>query len=517
MDPRRPAIVVLIVLTALLAACDTGGDVQGEGLQGDGGGQPGEDTVVAAISAAPDQLDPHLTTASSSFTVNEQIYETLVQTTGDLEDPVYEPELATGWETSQDGLTWTFELREGVTFHNGEAMTAEDVVFSLERVMDEETGAANRYRTAAIDTVTAVDEATVRLELSRPAPNLLANLANGGLAIVEPSTVEDGSIESRPVGTGPFEFAERESGSHVDLAAYQDHWDGAPEIDGVRFRFISEASTALTELQTGSIDWTDNIPPQDITSILDSDDLESASVPSTDYWYLAYNHAREPFDDPRVREALTIGFDRRSVREGAMFDAARTLQTAIPSFSFWHSDYAPWEVDRERARQLLEEAGVEDLSVGLMVSNEFPQTVRAAEVLASEWARIGVDVEIQVEEFPTWLSRNGESDFDIKLLGWVGNVDPNDYYFSQHVTDGDNNTQGYSNQQVDRLLQQARTETDRQRRKQLYDRAARIIVDEQSYVYLYTTDIVQAWRPRLDGYTVRTDGQILFEDVTLDG
>ena len=532
----RKLPLLLLALAMLASACSGGGEaVEGEGLEdapddvAAGGGTAGETsaeagtaaegepatggTIVAAISAEPDQLDPHLTTASPSFTINENVYDTLVQTTTELD---FEPALATEWETSEDQLTWTFTLREGVTWHDGAEFTADDVVYSLERVMDEETGAANAFRLATVESVTAPDATTVEIALTDPSPNLLANLSNKGLAIIRQESVEDGTIESNPIGTGPFMFEEYTQGSSIRLSANPDYWGEGPFVEGVEFRFISEPTTAMTAVQTGEVDWTDNIPPQNIESVLSDDTLESGSVPSTDYWYIAYNMEREPFDDPLVREALSYGFDRGSVTEAARFGAATVNQTAIPEQSVWYHEYAPYEHDPEQAQQLLDEAGVTDLSFSILVSDEFPESVQAAQVLEAQWGEIGVQLEIESVEFATWLDRNAASEFDAKLLAWLGNIDPDDFYYSQHHSEGSNNTQNYANPQLDELLDAARIEPNMDERKALYDQVAEIVVDDNSYVYLYNPDIVQAWQPTLTGYEVRADGEIRFNEARLE-
>ena len=139
----------------------------------------------------------------------------------------------------------------------------------------------------------------------------------------------------------------------------------------------------------------------------------------------------------------------------------------------------------------------------------------AAQVIASQLGEVGIDVEIETLDFATWLARQSEGDFDAFYLGWLGNLDPAAYYQEQHQTDGPNNYQGYSNPQVDQLLQQGATETDQDARKQVYDQAAQIIVDDVSYLYLYNPDVVHAWAPGLSGYTIRADKAINFEDVEL--
>jgi peptide/nickel transport system substrate-binding protein len=512
--------VVLAVLALAAAACDQGEDVDvgaepTDGTEPAGTEQAAEGSVlVAAISGEPDQLDPHLTTAYPSFQVLENVYDTLVQPDLELQ---FEPALATDWETSEDGLVWTFDLREGVTWHSGREFTAEDVVYSYERIMDEEVGAANAFRFAAVSEVRAVDDLTVEIELDQPSPNLLANLGGfKGMAIVDRESVEGDTIATEPVGTGPFMFSSYVSGSHIVLEANPDYWGDGPNVDGVEFRFIPEGTVAMTNLRGGQVDWTDNIPAVEIADVLEQDELEAEAVAGNDYWYFALNNAREPFDQVDVRRALAFGFDREQVTEAAKFGAATVNETAIPEGSFWYRDYAPYSDDPDEARQLLSDAGVTDLEIDLMVTDEFEETIQAAQVLESQWGEIGVTTDIRVLDFAGWLDEQGQGNFDAFLLGWLGNIDPDDFYYAQHHCDGNFNFHGYCNAEVDELLDEARTETDEGARKDRYDEAAEIIVDEASYVYLYNPDIVQAWQPVVQDYEVRPDAAIRFESVTLD-
>jgi peptide/nickel transport system substrate-binding protein len=164
----------------------------------------------------------------------------------------------------------------------------------------------------------------------------------------------------------------------------------------------------------------------------------------------------------------------------------------------------------------MQQAGVTTpLTMGLMVTDEFPESVTAAQVIASQLEPIGIDVQVEVLDFATWLDRQDQGDFDSFMLSWLGNVDPADFYEQQHITGGSSNYQGYSNPQVDQLLTQASTEADEATRKGLYDQAAKIIVDDVSYLYLYNPDVVQAWVPGLMGYRIRADRAINFEEVAL--
>lgn len=501
----------VLTVVALTATACGGGEALDVGDSGSGGGDSSGGDIVVAISAEPDQLDPHKSTAYASFQVLENVYDTLVQPNEELE---MEPALAESWETSEDQLTWTFKLQEGVTFHDGEDFTADDVVYSYERIIDEEL--SNAYRFESVKSVRAVDDNTVEITVKRPTPNLLALIGGfKGMAIVSEQNVKTGDIGRNPVGTGPFMLEEYTSGDSITLTANEDYWGGAPELSSVQYTFVSEPTVALANLQSGEVQWTDNLPPQQVETLESDDTVEIGIVPSNDYWYFATNQAREPFDDPRVRQALAYGIDREDITEAAKFGLATVNQTAIPETSQWYYDYAPYSYDPDRAEQLLQEAGVEDLSIDLMVTNEYPETIQAAQVMASQYADIGVDLKIRTEDFATWLDEQSKGNFDMFLLGWLGNIDPQDFYYGQHHSEGANNYQKYSNPEVDRLLDQAGEETDEAARKELYDQAVKIIVDEASYTYLYNPDVVQGWAPELEGYTVRADRAIRFADASL--
>ncbi|MTV25230.1 ABC transporter substrate-binding protein [Nitriliruptoraceae bacterium ZYF776] len=515
---RAWRLAAAAAVALLAAACNGGGedvdlgDAAQEDPGGDAdGGEPTEGgTLVAGIGGDPDQLDPHATTSSFSFTVLENVYDTLVQPNAELE---MEPALATEWETSDDLLTWTFQLREGVTFHDGSDFTAEDVVASLTRIQEE---GQNSFRLDPVTSIEATGDLEVTLELERPAPNLLAQLgAFKGMAIVSADDIEAGTLSEEPNGTGPFAFESRADGDSLTLSANGDYWgEQGPFLDGLEFRIIPDEGVKLTNLETGEVDWIDSVPPQDVEG-LGGDDLTVQSVPANDYWYVSFNNDREPFDDPLVRQAIAYAVDIDELTEAVKFDAATPNETAIPESSVWYHDYAPFGTDLDQAQTLLDEAGVDGFSMDLMVTDEFPETIAAAEVLANQLDPLGIDVQIRTEEFNTWLADQGEGDFDAFALGWLGNIDPDDFYYAQHHSDGVNNFQGFADDEVDQLLDAAREEPDEDERKSLYDQAAERIVDQVSYLYLYNPDLVQAWSPTVTGYEARADQATRFVTTQL--
>lgn len=503
MDMRLVAAILAAVVVLASAGCSTGQRVD---LGQDAG------NLIAAIAGEPDQLDPQKTSSYFSFEVLENVFDTLVEPDADL---TMRPALAESWQTSPDQLVWTFRLRPGVTFHDGSPFTADDVVYSYRRIIDEELTNVDKF--SAVSDVSAVDDHTVRIILSRPTPNLLTNLGGfKGMAIVQRRNVEDGQIATHPIGTGPFSFVSQKRGDSISLRANAQYWGGAPKIPGVTYRFISEPSTALSALQAGEVDWTDAVPPQRVSQLRNDDSVHLAETPSNDYWYLALNEARAPWNDVRVRQAVAYAIDRPSIVQATSYGTAQANQLAIPQGNPWYVPYDRYSRDLERARSLLQEAGAAPESMDLLVTSDYPQTVTAAQVIADNLAPLGITVNIRTVDFASWLDDQNSGRFDMLMMGWLGNIDPDDFYYAQHHTDGASNAQKFSDPRVDALLDAGRTETDHRARKQDYAQAATLIADEVSYLYLYNPAVIQAWTPALSGYQARRDKAIRFRDAVLD-
>jgi len=501
---KRPAVLTAVLVVLLLvAACSTGQRV-------DLGGQSAGD-LTAAIAGEPDQLDPQKSTAYFSFEVLENVFDTLVEPDENLE---MRPALAESWQVSPDQRTWTFQLRPGVTWHDGSSFTASDVVYSYRRIIDDKL--ANSDKFSAVRDISAPNPGTVVIVLTRPTPNLLTNLGGfKGTAIVQRQNVESGQIATHPVGTGPFAFAGRKSGDSITLTANKNYWAGAPKVPGVTFQFISEPSTALAALQAGEIDWTDAIPPQRVEQLKGDDSIHLAVTPGNDYWYLALNEARKPWNDVRVRQAIAYGIDRDSIVQATSYGTAAANQLAIPQGNPWYTPYDRYRRDVNRAKDLLREAGVDHQSLDMLVTTEYPETVTAAQIIADNLAALGITVNIRTVDFATWLDEQNSGHFDMLMMGWLGNIDPDDFYYAQHHTGGSSNAQKFSDPDADRLLDAARTETDRVARKDDYAGAATIIADKASYIFLYNPSVIQAWTTNLTGYDARRDGAVRFGTAQL--
>jgi peptide/nickel transport system substrate-binding protein len=497
------AVGVVVALVVGLTGCSTGQRVD---LGGDASGN-----LIAAIAGEPDQLDPQKTSAYFSFEVLENVFDTLVEPDENLE---MRPALAQSWEVSPDQLTWTFHLRNGVTFHDGSPLTADDVVYSYRRIIDEQLANVDKF--SAVTDVNAPDKSTVTIRVKQPTPNLLTNLGGfKGMAIVNRRNVESGQIATHPVGTGPFAFKGQKSGDSITLTANPNYWGPRPQVSGVTFRFISEPSTALSALQAGEIDWTDSIPAQRVAQLKNDDSMTLAVTPSNDYWYLALNEARKPWDDVRVRQAISYAIDRDAIVQATSYGTAAANQLAIPKGNPWYTPYDTYDHDVEKAKGLLREAGASPQNLDMLVTTEYPETVTAAQIIADNLAPLGITVNIRTVDFATWLDEQNSGHFDMLMMGWLGNIDPDDFYYAQHHTKGTSNAQKFSNPEVDRLLDAGRVETNRDARADDYAKAATIIADEVSYIYLYNPSVIQAWTTALSGYEARRDGAIRFRTASL--
>jgi peptide/nickel transport system substrate-binding protein len=283
----------------------------------------------------------------------------------------------------------------------------------------------------------------------------------------------------------------------------------------VTFRFISAPSTALSALQAGEIDWTDSIPTQRVAQLKDDDSITLAATPSNDYWYLALNEARAPWNDVRVRQAIAYAIDRDAIVQATSYGTAVANQLAIPEGNPWYTPYHTYSHDIDKAKSLLHEAGAAPKSVDMLVTTEYPETVTAAQIIADNLAPLGITVNIRTVDFATWLDEQNNGHFDMLMMGWLGNIDPDDFYYAQHHTGGSSNAQKFSNPEVDRLLDAGRVETNRNARAGDYAKAATIIADQVSYIYLYNPSVIQAWTTRLSGYEARRDGAVRFRTASL--
>jgi peptide/nickel transport system substrate-binding protein len=466
--------------------------------------------LLAGLTSAPDTLDPHTATTDAAAVVLDQVYDTLVRPGDDL---LPRPALASSWEVSDDALTWTFTLREDVTFHDGSALTADDVVASLRRAADEGTDAA---RLAVIEEVEATDEHTVDLHLARPTGGLLALLGSSpAVAIVPEESITSADLGSAPVGSGPFRVIGADDAT-LELERFDEYFDGAPPLESLAFRVVDDADWGLAELRAGNLDWLSSLPAQETEEVDADEALHLARRAGLEYWHLAFNLDREPVDDRGVRRALARAVDREQLADAARPSGATPNHTPVPEGTFWHHDHAPFPHDPDRARDRLDEADLDDSALELLVTDELPESAVVAEALVEQLSAVGIEVTVRTEELEDLLVAQAEGDFDVFALGWRGSIDPDELFVPPHYSRGSRNFHGFVDDEVDDLLEEARRRHDPERRRALYAEVTEVVLGEAAYVYLFNTDVVRAWSADLVGVELRPDGAVRFDGAELD-
>ena len=473
-------------------------------------------TLVAGWAQDPVGLDPHITSARSSLQVLENVLDTLVALDADQN---VNPSLAESWEVSDDGLTWTFHLRDGVQFSNGRELTAEDVEYTYDRMLDPETASGQAYLLAGVTDVSATDDSTVTFTLEAANPAFLSKLAsNKAVGIIARETVEDGSINTRPLGTGPFMIADFQPGIQVTLERNPHYWqEGLPYLDEVHLRIITDESVRRSALVSGDIDWAISVPAQSIEELKGRDDVIVDEVPAGAYWYIGVNTSEAPLSDERVRQAIAWAINRDQIAEVATFGTALATQDPIPSSSGWATDYEPYTQDLEQAAALLAEAGYADgFTMEIMPTTQYEESIRIAQMVQAQLAPLNISTNIRTLEWAEWLQEQGDGNYDTFVCSWNGNIDPDDFFYAQHRTGEVFNFTGYSNPTVDELLDDGRQTADAEERTAVYEQINRIIVDEAPYIYLYNPLEINVYRTDVEGFEARPDQAIQFVNTWLD-
>lgn len=454
------------------------------------------DTVTVAISADPPGWDPTLSTSQEIARVTYgNVYEGLVRF--DRNGAIV-PALATAWQVSSDGLAWTFTLREGVRFHDGSPLTVEDVLFKFERARNPDSGHVNQGYYAAVADVRAPDAGTIVFELTQPSRSLLYNLARPD-AIIYPRALAE-TQRSRPVGTGPFVFARYVEGSEVRLERFDGYWNPElPYLDGAVFRIISDPNARVAALQAGDVDYIGAaIPPEQVRVLQANPALKVASGTATAEITVAMNNARAPFDDLRVRQAISHAIDKDVIVQAAFFGLGTVIGTHMsPSEPYYVDLTDTYPYDPERARALLTEAGY---AGGLSFDFELPEPYaierRTGEIIAQQLREVGISVNLSVVEWGTWIQRIFLSaDYDMTI---IGHSEPRDI----NIYGNPNYYYQYDNPRIAELLAQAEAAPTAEAETAAYQEIARIIAEDAVNVWVFSPANTVAVRADVYGFWV---------------
>ena len=461
--------------------------------------------AVVMQSADASTLDPTMNRETPTFNVLINIFDALLFKEA---DGTFTPGLAENWE-SVDDTTWRFTLREGVTFHNGEPLTAEAVKFTVDRILDEETGSPIRRGFAFIESVEVEDERTVVIRTNTPQP--LAENYFSELLIVPPVYFQEVGAEafaSAPVGTGPYQVESWQRDVVLDLSANESYWRGAPDIGELEFRPVPEAITRFSSLSAGEADLVTSLPPSLVASVEAAQNAQLKTVESARVIYIGIDTLQEgPLQDVRVRQALNYAVDVDAIVEGIFGGLTTPTSTLLTEIDFgYSSDVSPYPFDPERARELLAEAGYADgFEVTLGTPNgRYTSDVQVAQAVAAQLEDIGISVNQEVREYGAYVGElfSGNAP-DLFLIGW-GNAPLDADFILYPLLRTDELLSYFSDPELDALLDEAHSTLDREARQAAYAQALELIYQQAPLIFLYKQQDAYGLSDRLE-WTPRAD------------
>ncbi len=496
---RFVVLATVAILASMLVACGPAADTAVE-----------RDTLTIAIGAEPESLDPVRMTSAPAATVGEHVVERLIYME---EDGTLTPMLATSWEANEDSTVWRFEIRQGVTFHDGEPLNAEAVAVNLSRFVNPDVGAAYAFLLGSVREIEAVGEYTLQLTLAQPFAPILSHLSHSFIGIVSPNQLQGLSPEQTfeiPVGTGPYVMDRWSRGDSIRLSVNEDYWGSTPQIPNLVFNFIPEESARIVALETGEADAIMAVPPADVERLQADPNIDVVFQTAVRTIYISFNNIREPFTDPLVRRALNHAVDKQGIVDSIFEGVGFVADAPIPDAVFGHTSVGPYAFDPDLARELLAEAGYPDgFSMTLHhPTGRYPLDSTVAQAVQSMLADVGINATLETREWTSYLQFTSQppdqAEYDAFMLGWGTVTLDADYglYALLHTRQWNpngNNRGFYSNARVDELLDAARVETDPARRAPMYHEAVELIWDDAPWIYLYNAGQINAVRTDVGG------------------
>lgn len=489
------------------------------------------DTLVIGQLAEPKSLDPQVATALNDFRIAANLYDGLVRfRSGTLE---IEPALAESWTVENEGRTYRFHLRSGVRFHDGTPFDSAAVRFHFERLLKDnhpyhDTGPFPlAFFFDCVTQIETPDPRTVIFRLDEPFAPLLSNLASPSGFLVSPAAVRKygKNFGRHPVGTGPFVFAGWESNRLVRLKKNPDYWDGAPRLETIIFRPLTDENARLTELLAGGCDLVVEVPPDMVNLFREEKDFRVLEAAGPHLWFLILNTREGPFRDPRMRRAANLAINRQALVEDLLQDTATVPVGPIPTAFAWAVDPSlqPFPYDPEEARKLIAEAGYEDATLTLLATEGGSGMLAPKEMAAAiqaDLGKVGLTVRIETFEWNTFLARVNDGlagQADMAQMAWMVS-DPDTLPFLALRTEawpekGGFNSGYYSNPEVDRLLEQARTASDRKVRGDLYRQIQLLVRNDAPWVFVASWKQNAVTHKRVRGVVLQPSFLLLLKDA----
>jgi len=471
-------------------------------------------TFVFATNEEIDTLDPAVTYANTSFRELYVLYDRLVTYEGANIEPT--PMIATHWDVSEDGLTYTFYLRKDVKFHDGTPLTADAVCYSITRAIEIGKGPAGLYNEIIdTDSCEVIDDYTVRLQLLQPFPPMIALLGMTMGAIVNPSVADhavsgdhgEAWLTENEAGSGPFALESWARGQEMVLAANQDYWGSAPILDKVIIRIVPEPSTLRMLLETGEIDMAEGISRDSVPALQETEGVTVDIVDGMAIQYLSFNCQKGPFTDKRLRQAVAYAIDYDAIIEGVYLGWGIPLRSPIPKPMLGYNATLPvYRYDLEEAKRLMADAGMAGgFEVEFLIA-PFANWQKVSTAVQASLKKIGITVNIQQFAWPTYLQKVMAGESDISMMGWTPDFADPDQNMWTHLHSSNAgpgwNLAFYQNPDVDYWMLQTRRTTDSEKRAQYFTMAQAVAINDSPYVWITQLQAVAVYRSWVKGYVV---------------
>jgi peptide/nickel transport system substrate-binding protein len=488
MKPQNQTAYSLLLSGVLLAG------VWLFGCRGDQYGHSAElsrNGVRIGMSVAPRTLDPRIATDVASSRVQQLVFNSLVTLNKDLE---IVPELAESWEMT-DTTTYRFTLRKDVMFHDGNLLTARDVKATFDAILSDTLASPRKAAYDMLAAIEVIDDQTIEFKTVQPSAPFLINLVQGILPEKQARN-HDPSTPIEPIGTGPFRIAGNFGNDRIVLNAFDNHFNGRPALDWLEFRVVPDDSIRVMELEKGTLDFVQNdIPPDSLERLNNHPDLEVLSRPGTSYYYLGFNFrlTNHPTIHRTVRRALAMAINRDDIiRHHLKGYAEKATGVLPPDHWAFNETVLQMPFDPEKAGEMLDKAGFKMVD-GQRFEVEFKvsqnkHSIRLAEIIQAQWAKIGVKVNLRTLEWGTFYDDVVNGNFETYIMSWVGVTDPDIYYslFHSSSTPPNGRNRGhYMNWMMNVLLDHLQTEFDHERRRILYRKIHGIMEMDQPYISLW--------------------------------
>lgn len=557
---KRFGIISLTVfLLFILAACTDDSNVDEEAGSSDSGNSEQGGNMTISIPSDIVSLDPHGSNDDPSEQIRDTIYEPLVTHDEDLK---LVPALAEEYE-QVDETTWRFKLREGVKFHDGSDFNADVVKANIERIQDPARASARESYFDMVGEINIIDDYNIELVTEYPYAPLLNNLSHGAGKMISKElidadyqnaleqaesnlsleeyyelrnrggeehgqVVEDISqyvgekVETGPVGTNYFKFESRNPGEETVVSRNDDYWDTPALLDDITFKVVTEPASRIAELESGSSDAIISTLTSNTDRVEQTDGMTLMRSDAVNVDYIGFNTSKAPFDDPKIRQAISHAFNSEAVLDGVYNGSGMPANGPLaPALLGYSEELQGLEYDMARAEELLAEAGAEDLTINLMVNDDNPERLDVALWLQESLNEIGVTLNVEQVEWGAYLDATGNAEHDMFILGW-GNTtgDPDETITSLYHTDnaGNNGNRAfYSNPELDEILDNARQETDEAVREQMYIDAQEIIIQEAPSIFIRHGEYLNAHNSDVHEFKANGFNMLDFSETYIDG